>query len=81
MTNVNNLPKALEILEKIQKLDFPMNDLAQKYQVHTNLWEIAVKEGDGIAEQKEREILHTLTDQRLDLMTNALQLAKSFQSL
>jgi hypothetical protein len=81
MTEHDRAKQAHDTLEELRGMSEKLANIAQRNAAHVELWELGQKEGNGIEEANQREIIHNLLDQSLDTRAEALQLVKKFQSL
>lgn len=75
----NPTTKHLEdAMVKMRGLSARIDILTMENSVSVQRWELAQNEGNGIEESKQREHMHNLMDQILDLRAEAIQLVKTF---
>jgi hypothetical protein len=81
MDNMDKLSTIAKIMNEMSPIVAQIGDIEQRREAIRNLWELAIKDGDGVKEHELREQIHALVDQGLDVRARALQLVKTLQSL
>lgn len=70
----------LKVLEAMKAMSNELNEVGKLNEGHTTLWEVAVRAQNGQDETHQRELLHNILDQGLDIRMRVLNLTKTFLS-
>ena len=76
----HSMQTAMETMRKLQGLSERMAIMSADNDLHVKKWEYAQRMGNGVDESAERQTLHNIMDQLLDLRAEAIQLVKTFPS-
>lgn len=74
------LASQVKLLEAVKALSNELNEVGKLNEGHTTLWEVAVRAQNGQDETHQRELLHNILDQGLDIRMRVLNLTKTFLS-
>lgn len=81
MTEDQKAQKAMQLMGEMMECSVKLADKHKQHEAFSAMWELAVKDGDGVSETLYRGKIHDTMDLALDLRSHSLQLVKKIQSL